>query len=139
MVTPDMFEGRMIRWGAYGDPAVLPAYLVEACNDKARGWTGYTHQYKYKWAQWAKGVFMASVETPKQEETLFEKGWGTFRAGLKDSSDKGSATLCLNEKTGITCLECKVCDGRHKRIFIPSHGRGASMVPAEKLLRRKEK
>jgi hypothetical protein len=136
-VSPEEFKGHKIRWGAYGDPAFLPEQLVKECNKHSRGWTGYTHQYKYPFAKWTKGVFMASVETEKQEKALLREGWGTFRAGLMDGSDKGSALLCLNESKGVTCQECGICDGRKKAIFIPSHGIRAKNVPAERLLKKK--
>lgn len=132
------YVGRMIRWGAYGDPAMLPADLVRECNRVARGWTGYTHQWRHPWAQWARGVIMASVETREQETKLWSQGWGTFRAGLPDGKDIGPATLCANERTGEQCYTCKRCDGRRARIFIPSHGSGQNFVPAARLARRKD-
>lgn len=132
-----LFEGRSIRWGAYGDPAALPQRLVGLANQVARSRTGYTHQWAQPWAQWARGVFMASVETPAQEAKLRALGWGTFRAGLADGSDIGGATLCANERTGETCLECGRCDGRSEAIYIPSHGSGKGFVPAARLARRK--
>lgn len=130
--------GRMVRWGAYGDPAMLPEVLVRDVNAFARGWTGYTHQWAYPWAQWARGVFMASVETELQEQRLWAKGWGTFRAGQSDGSDIGKADLCANERTGELCNTCRRCDGRRARIYIPSHGTGKNFVPAMRLARRKE-
>lgn len=135
-VTPSMFMGRKIRWGAYGDPAMLPSELVEACSKESRGWTGYTHQHKYPWAKWAKKFFMASIETIQQERKLVSQGWGTFRAGLSDGSDKGDAILCYNESHGVTCLECGLCNGTNKAVYIPSHGKGKNFVPAAKLLRK---
>lgn len=132
------FERTAIRWGAYGDPALLPSQLVHACNATARGWTGYTHQYMHKWAQWCRGVFMASVETRAQEERLRAQGWGTFRVGLKDGSDIGTTTACPYDTVGTTCIECRACDGGERAIYTPAHGAGANAVPAERLRRRKE-
>ncbi len=126
-----------IRWGAYGDPAMLPERLVRAVNARARMHTGYTHQWRYSWAQWCRGVFMASCETREQERSLRSAGWGTFRAGLPGGSDAGRTVLCANERTGATCLECGKCDGRPQAIFIPSHGSGKNYVPAARLARRK--
>jgi len=137
LIGPDAFEGAVVRWGAYGDPALLPAELVQACNARAALWTGYTHQHGHAWARWARGIFMASVETAAQERKLRALGWGTFRAGLRDGSDQGDAVLCANERTGETCLECRLCDGGPRSIYIPAHGAGAKAVPAERLKQRR--
>jgi hypothetical protein len=130
------FRGHRVRWGAYGDPAMLPPELVRRVNRAAKSHLGYTHQWRYHWARWTRGVFMASVETEEQETRARALGWGTFRVGLRDCSDIGDATLCANERTGATCAECGACDGRRTSIFIPAHGSGALSIPAERLLRK---
>jgi hypothetical protein len=135
-VDASAFERAAIRWGAYGDPALLPPALVHACNAASRGWTGYTHMYMYPWAQWCRGVFMASVEVPAQEQRLQAQGWGTFRVGRKDGSDIGAATQCPYDTVGTTCLECRACNGAPHAIYVAAHGAGAGAVPAERLRRR---
>jgi len=135
-VEPGDFARTAIRWGAYGDPALLPEALVRESNAAARAWTGYTHQHTKDWARWSEGVFMASVETPSQEARLRARGWGTFRVGRTDGADAGSATICPHPTTGITCLECKACDGGPRAIFVSAHGSKASLVPAERLRRK---
>jgi hypothetical protein len=137
-VPIEAFERFAIRWGAYGDPALLPPSLVLAANAKGRGWTGYTHQHQHAWAQWCKGVFMASCESPAQERKLRALGWGTFRVGKRDGSDQGRAELCAHEATGVTCIECRACDGGPRAIFVSAHGALAKQVPAERLARRRE-
>jgi hypothetical protein len=137
-VSPADFERSAIRWGAYGDPALLPPALVKACNERARFWTGYTHQHHQAWAAWSKGIFMASVESTKQEARARAQGWGTFRVGLADGSDAGAATVCPYESTGTTCLECKACDGSPRTIYVAAHGGQAHTVPAERLKKRRE-
>lgn len=103
-------------------------------------WTGYTHQFKAPWAAWTRGVFMASVETVAQEEKLRAQGWGTFRAGLRDGSDRGSTELCAFKRLGTQCIDCKLCDGAPRAIYIPAHGPRVNEVPAERLrLRRLRK
>jgi len=137
-ISAAAFARTAIRWGAYGDPALLPGQLVRECNASSRGWTGYTHQYMHPWAQWCRGVFMASVETRAQEQRLRALGWGTFRVGRKDGSDIAEATQCPHDVAGTTCIECRACDGGPRAIFVPAHGAGANAVPAERLRRRKE-
>jgi hypothetical protein len=136
-LEPERFTRRGIRWGAYGDPALLPAELVTACNAHARFWTGYTHLYREPWAGWARGIFMASVETPRQEQALRARGWGTFRIGRADGADRIDALLCANELTGESCTECKACNGAPRAIVVSAHGPQAAFVPAERILARK--
>ena len=135
-VEPNAFARSAIRWGAYGDPALIPEAIVKACNKAARGWTGYTHQHQQPWAKWCRGVFMASCETAAQEQRLRSDGWGTFRVGRIDGSDVGDATVCPHEHTGITCIECRACDGGARGIYVAAHGTRAKSVPAERLRRR---
>jgi len=137
VVVPEAFERQGIRWGAYGDPALLPEGLVKACNEVARFWTGYTHLHRQQWAQWARGVFMASVESGPQETEARARGWGTFRVGRRDGSDHGSAVACSNEATGMSCSECKLYDGAERAIVVSAHGPQAGFVPAERLTARK--
>lgn len=131
-ISPDALAGRAIRWGAYGDPALIPLDIVMRANRVARMYTGYTHQWAKPWGAQFKGIFMASVETPEVETRLHAQGWGTFRAGLRDGSDRGESTLCTNELDGTLCADCGACNGRPKRIFIRAHGQYAGRVPAEK-------
>jgi hypothetical protein len=135
-VRAEVFAGEKVRWGAYGDPAMLPEGLVASVNAVAAFHVGYTHQWRVPWARWTRGVFMASVETQAQEARAHALGWGTFRAGRRDGSDVGAATLCDNVATGATCAECGACDGRRASIYVPAHGTGASWIPAERLARR---
>jgi hypothetical protein len=135
LVSPVDFARSAIRWGAYGDPALIPSSIVYACNEHARGWTGYTHQHGAPWAQWCKGIFMASCESVKQEQRLRAAGWGTFRVGRIDGSDVATATACPHEETGITCIECWACDGGGRAIYVAAHGARAAAVPAERLRR----
>lgn len=131
-ITPEALAGRKIRWGAYGDPAMLPLDLVLAVNAVAAGYVGYTHQHSTPHGRRFAGVFMASVETPKQEATLRARGWtGTFRAGRRDGSDRGDARLCANEASGVKCEDCMECDGKSGAIFIGSHGSLAKYAVAE--------
>lgn len=132
-----LWSGRGVRWGAYGDPAMLPEWLVAPISHAAEYWVGYTHQWRQPWAQWGRRYWMASVETPEQESRARGEGWGTFRAGRRDGSDLGSAELCMNERDGTTCADCRMCNGSKISIFIPAHGWGAKNIPAEKLVRRK--
>ena len=132
-IHPSELRGRSVRWGAYGDPSLIPFDVVSEVNAVAKGWTGYTHQWKRAWGEKFKGVFMASVETLEQERSLAAEGWGTFRAGMRDGSDVGGSTLCQNERDGTTCADCGACNGERRSIYIPAHGAWSKHIPAERL------
>ena len=136
-VSVDQFKGYPVRWGAYGDPAMLPASLVHAVNAQASSWTGYTHQWGKSWAQWARGVFMASCDSWSQEQAARGKGWGTFRVGTSDGADQRDSTLCPHAAdASVQCVTCGKCDGREVSIYIAAHGFGSKWVPAERKRRR---
>jgi len=131
-ISPNAFKGRAIRWGAYGDPSMLPESLVRECNSHASHWTGYTHQWGLPFAQWSNGVFMASVDTPALEKRAYAKGWGTFRVGATDGNDWADARLCEAEVSKAQCLACGECNGQKLKIVVPAHGAGMKHTPAEK-------
>lgn len=138
-VEPSAAAGLGIRWGAYGDPAMIPEAVVVAVNAVADFHLGYTHQWRCPWASWTKGVFMASVEGKTGRLAARKGGWGTFEARAEDPSplEPATPTLCLNERTGATCADCRECDGSPKSIWTPAHGSGKNNIPAARLLRRK--
>lgn len=132
-IDASALAGRKVRWGAYGDPAMLPIELVLAVNAVAASYVGYTHQFKTPHGKRFKGVFMASVETQRQEDTMRLLGWSTFRAGRRDGSDRGTAELCDNSARGTKCEDCMRCDGKGAiALFIESHGALAKYAVAER-------
>ena len=44
-------NGKKIRWGAYGDPALITPLVVDYVNSRSKGHTGYTHQWRSKFAE----------------------------------------------------------------------------------------
>lgn len=135
-ITPEMLAGKAIRWGAYGDPSLIPLDIVQRANAVAKMWTGYTHQWNAAHGQQFRGIFMASVESERQERMLNAFGWGTFRVGLRDGSDQRKSTLCAS-KAGVSCAACGKCDGRLASIYIPAHGALAARTPAEQKQKRR--
>jgi len=43
----DVFSGRVVRFGSYGDPALIPLDIVRGIASVSAGWTGYTHPVDY--------------------------------------------------------------------------------------------
>lgn len=58
----ELFAGKIVRLGTYGDPAAAPFGLWSVATAKAAGLTGYTHQWRTIDARWPRLV-MASVDT----------------------------------------------------------------------------
>lgn len=126
-----ILKGRKIRWGAYGDPAILRPDLVDVLNFYALGWTGYTHQWRQDFAQPFSEIFQASVDNHKEYFEAKKLGWRTYFVAEKP--DKGQT--CKPEGVGIqcpesredlktNCLTCSLCNGHTQDIWIEVHGTG---------------
>ena len=122
--SPDVFEGRAIRIGAYGDPVAVPIKVWRSMLIKAIGHTGYTHQWKYARAKSYKGLLMASVDSLEESLLALSNGWRFFRIGEKATAND---IKCPSDR--ISCEQCKLCSGVGedskragvKSIFIPAH------------------
>jgi len=123
-----VFTGRAVRWGAYGDPAFVPFPIVSAISALASSWTGYTHQWKNPIFAQYKNFFMASADTLEDHESARAAGWRTFRVLVPGSAPAPGEIRCVNETRGIQCIDCKLCKGAAigaKSIAIDAHGAGA--------------
>ena len=128
-LTPEMLQGRKIRWGAYGDPALISSILFATLNEHAAGHTGYTHQWREPWAQWCKGLFQASCDGLDDYLNASVHGWQTF-AVIPKGSQAYSGKLCpaTAANSQAQCATCSLCDGAKTDIFVEAHGSGAKYV-----------
>lgn len=127
----ELGAGRVVRLGAYGDPAAVPVSLWSALLERAAGHTGYTHQWHragfYGLAQYC----MASCDTAEEQQAAVAAGWRTFRVRTRDSKRlPGEVTCPASEEAGkkLTCEQCLACggaDGRRGTITIIAHGSSA--------------
>lgn len=122
-------RGRRIRWGAYGDPAILPEGVVRNLTALADGHTGYTHQWREPWAQWSRGLFQASCDGMADYLDASASGWRTF-AVVPQGAAPYSGKLCpaTAPDSQAQCLTCRLCDGAKTDIYVEAHGPGASHV-----------
>jgi len=122
------FAGLLVRFGAYGDPAIMPEWLVVAIAAAARGRTGYTHQWQT--ATWLRPYVMASCDSAADAVRAAADGWRYFRvAGYGDTVKSANEISCpaaaeAGKKT--TCDSCRLCNGttandRRKSIVIQDH------------------
>ena len=121
-----VFEGRRVRFGAYGDPTWLPLSLALAIAGVASGWTGYTHQWRKPSLQAWKQLLMASVDTTAELLIARSMGWSTFRVS-PDLDHHAFESLCASDRNGTPCVDCLACAGSRtgqRAVFIPAHGTG---------------
>jgi hypothetical protein len=122
-----IFEGMSIRFGAYGDPNVLPMDLLVQLKSVAKNNTSYTHQWKTESDnEILKSVSMASVDNKEEAKLAIEQGWRYFRV-TNDISDIDNATeiVCPNTTKNVQCIDCGLCKGnttKAKNIVIEVHG-----------------
>lgn len=110
----DLFSGRDVRLGAYGDPAAAPFGLWRLVTAKAASVTAYTHQ----WAtcdQRLSRIAMASTDSLEEYGAARLKGWRSFRVGTPgDAPLSGLEVQCPASKemgAKTTCQACKACGG----------------------------
>jgi hypothetical protein len=120
----EVFTGRKVRFGAYGDPTHLPLPLALAIAGVSSGWTGYTHQWRKPSLQAWRSLLMASVDSIAELVIARSMGWSTFRVGSEASVGE---SLCASERVGTPCADCLLCAGARnglESVHIPPHGTG---------------
>jgi len=122
----EVFAGKTVRFGAYGDPVYIPFTLLRDIARVSRGFTGYTHQWRNPLYQAYRGYVMASVETPDGMSAAQLAGWRTFRVA-SNLETSPAEIICPNTTRGISCHDCRLCAGtsrQAKSILIEVHGIG---------------
>ena len=112
----DTFSGKVVRLGAYGDPAAVPLWVWEAVTAKSKRWLGYTHQWMRPEVT-AEGLgrfCMASCDSERDRFVAQSKGWRTFRVRLSAQPLLPGEFVCpASEEAGKrkTCVDCGACSG----------------------------
>jgi len=124
-----VFAGRAVRFGAYGDPFLIDAWVMRAITRVCAKWTGYTHMWRDASPQY-RAWLMASCDSIADRDAAKFAGWRTFRAGYDTVA--GEIVCPASEEMGkrTTCHKCGLCNGSkptdpRKDIVIAPHGRGA--------------
>lgn len=127
----NIFKDRDVRFGAYGDPALIPLYIVRLIIMMCRSHTGYTHQWR-KFSEFA-GVFMASCDNEMDRLSAHTLGYKTFSVVAINSHAPKYAKQCpaTVHNSLAKCATCKLCDGDKQDIFVTAHGSGAKYVVSE--------
>jgi hypothetical protein len=126
-----LIDGRMVRFGSYGDPGAVPAWIWSALKQNKQ--TGYSHQWR---TQDVASFVMASVHSVEERAQAKAKGMRTFRIVssldeiVRDEKGRALEIACpASKEAGVrtTCSECGLCDGsrgpndRRKDIVIVAH------------------
>lgn len=126
----EVFKGRKIRFGAYGEPVLIPLYIVRELAIASDGWTGYTHQWSNAAYESYSAYIMASVDNTSEYHAAKRLGWRTFRVRTEDSALMEREIMCpASDEAGhkTTCADCRLCSGSYagdprKDIAIVIHG-----------------
>lgn len=127
-LSPKDLEKKSIRWGAYGDPAIISPSLFQTINEHAKSHTGYTHQWRREFAQPFRGIFMASVDTFADYLNASAHGWKCFAVAPKGTTGQGKQCPATVENSEAQCITCKLCNGDKSDIWVEAHGAGAKHV-----------
>jgi len=105
---------RIVRMGAYGDPAMVPVAKWRMLLAAAAGRTGYTHAWRRMWAQSLRPYVMASVDSVAEQDIARAMGWRTFRVRAETEPLQSNEFACPASPEGgqrKQCITCKACDG----------------------------
>jgi hypothetical protein len=127
----DVFGGRVVRFGAYGEPVLIPLPVVQAITAVAKKWTGYTHQWRM-FPEY-RSFLMASCDRISDHTEAIASGWRTFRVRSANQAVLPGEIICPASPEGqhkSQCERCGLCNGStpqdaRKNIVIIAHGVGA--------------
>jgi len=115
--------GRALRMGSYGDPAAIKHGVWSELLAHTASHTGYTHQINHKGFDPAfLNTCQVSADSPKQALKYQSMGAMTFRVAMAGDSLINGEIQCKADTHGISCLDCKLCDGASQNVVIEVHG-----------------
>jgi hypothetical protein len=109
-----LITGRMVRLGTYGDPAAVPVAVWAQLVAQAKGWTGYTHQWRNALGLAVREFCMASADTPAERDLARSLGFRTFRVRTSDQTTMPGEFMCpaaAESGKRTTCADCGACGG----------------------------
>ena len=117
-------KGKLVRCGAYGDPAFISLHIWKEILDGAKNNTGYTHQWRSCDPGFA-DFLMASCDSPEDRADAKAKGYRTFRVRRQGDPLLPGEIDCPADGMKITCSNCLKCNGNKRKgkdISIVVHG-----------------
>lgn len=137
-----LFRGRMLRLGSYGEPVAVPYSVWTPLVRAAAGYTGYTHQWHVGRFWRFRRLLMASVHSSQDAQKAQAHGWRTFRVapvGEKPSRREFHCPASAEQGHRLTCELCGACDGTHGNplrasVLIWAHGSPATLGSYRRLM-----
>ena len=119
------FIGRVVRFGAWGDPAAVPADTLAAIRTVTKRHMAYTHQWKRASASHLQDWCMASVDSAPEYLRARSAGWRTFRVRDSDEELHERERMCpaadeAPVSAAMDCGKCSGCDGLTRGAKRPS-------------------
>tara|TARA_R110000851_G_scaffold13330_1_gene45541 strand:+ start:2338 stop:3099 length:762 start_codon:yes stop_codon:yes gene_type:complete len=120
----------LVRFGAYGEPILLPLKVVEVLSTLSQKTTGYTHQWNKPQYQKYNQFFMSSTHTEMERELAKDLGYRSFFVATNEISgfklDKAvNCPASKESEKNLSCIACGLCNGNSKGIkkdvFIMKH------------------
>jgi len=128
---------RALRLGSYGDPAAIPLVDWGQLTNAARGWSGYTYQWRNPNFDLWKRFVMASAHSVADAREAQALGWRTFRSRLASQPVLPSERICPASAEGgnrASCYSCLACRGGNPsrgNITIIAHGSPSNRAALE--------
>lgn len=113
--SPEPFKGRLVRFGAYGEPVFIARDVVSDIARYCKGHTGYTHRWADPSYESFRSLFKASVDSGDEYRKAKGLGWSTFRATGADEKLFENEHVCpASKEAGFrkTCEACMQCNGK---------------------------
>lgn len=128
-----VFTGKAVRFGAYGEPVLLPMSNFQAIAAVASKWTGYTHQWRKAEFAAYRAFLMASCDSERDAQDATAAGWRYFRVRSQFAPMRAGEIMCPASPEGgnkSQCARCGLCNGSkagdvRKSIVIIVHGSGS--------------
>ena len=127
---PHLFADRAVRFGAYGEPVLIPIEFVRRVTKLASAWTGYTHMWRDPAVAAYKEFFMASTDASDYLAAQ-GMGWRTFTVSAAPLPTEVVCPASAEAGHRTTCDQCRLCGGttvKAKSIQIQPHGSGAKFL-----------
>lgn len=113
-----VFSDRVVRFGAFGEPTILPLPLLSRIASVSAGWTGYTHRWQNALLAGYSRFLMASVDDEEQQLQATKRGWRTFRVTEPGTTwklrDECGCPAAVENGERTQCFRCKLCCGTSK-------------------------
>jgi hypothetical protein len=127
----EFFSTDFVRFGAYGNPSLIPLPMVADIASRARRITGYFHDWHMMAPEDARAYgtyFMASTEV---DNFTHAQSLGLRTFSVVPHALPAAGIECLADAKAMTCKQCGLCDGNRRtasrskplpHIFITAHG-----------------